>query len=240
MDTPAKFPPAPLPLIELKRVTKEYRLGRTTVHALRGIDLAFSQGEFTALWGPSGSGKSSLLNLVGLVDVPTAGSVILDGRDTAGLDDGDRAELRNRQIGIVFQSFNLISVLTALENVMLPLTLAGVSSADARKAALLRLEQVGLVGQARQRPDQLSGGQRQRVAIARALVTDPLVVIADEPTANLDAATGHQIIELMRSLNRTQSVTFLFSTHDPRLLDAVDRLVRISDGRIVSEKEAAA
>ncbi len=240
MDTPAKLPPAPLPLIELKRVTKEYRLGRTTVHALRGIDLAFSQGEFTALWGPSGSGKSSLLNLVGLVDVPTAGSVILDGRDTAGLDDGDRAELRNRQIGIVFQSFNLISVLTALENVMLPLTLAGVSSADARKAALLRLEQVGLVGQARQRPDQLSGGQRQRVAIARALVTDPLVVIADEPTANLDAATGHQIIELMRSLNRTQSVTFLFSTHDPRLLDAVDRLVRISDGRIVSEKEAAA
>jgi putative ABC transport system ATP-binding protein len=240
MDKSAKFPLAPMPLIELKRVTKEYRLGRTTVHALRGIDLVFGRGEFTALWGPSGSGKSSLLNLVGLVDVPTAGSVILDGRDTAGLDDGERAELRNRRIGIVFQSFNLISVLTALENVMLPLTLAGVPSADARKAALLRLEQVGLDAQARQRPDQLSGGQRQRVAIARALVTNPLVVIADEPTANLDAGTGHQIIELMRSLNRTQSVTFLFSTHDPRLLDAVDRLVRISDGRIVSEKEAAA
>jgi putative ABC transport system ATP-binding protein len=229
-----------MPLIELKRVTKEYRLGRTTVHALRGIDLVFGRGEFTALWGPSGSGKSSLLNLVGLVDVPTAGSVILDGRDTAGLDDGERAELRNRRIGIVFQSFNLISVLTALENVMLPLTLAGVPSAEARKAALLRLEQVGLDAQARQRPDQLSGGQRQRVAIARALVPNPLVVIADEPTANLDAGTGHQIIELMRSLNRTQSVTFLFSTHDPRLLDAVDRRVRISDGRIVSEKEAAA
>jgi putative ABC transport system ATP-binding protein len=240
MDKSAKFPLAPMPLIELKRVTKEYRLGRTTVHALRGIDLVFGRGEFTALWGPSGSGKSSLLNLVGLVDVPTAGSVILDGRDTAGLDDGERAELRNRRIGIVFQSFNLISVLTALENVMLPLTLAGVPSADARKAALLRLEQVCLDAQARQRPDQLSGGQRQRVAIARALVTNPLVVIADEPTANLDAGTGHQIIELMRSLNRTQSVTFLFSTHDPRLLDAVDRLVRISDGRIVSEKEAAA
>jgi len=240
MDKSAKFPLAPMPLIELKRVTKEYRLGRTTVHALRGIDLVFGRGEFTALWGPSGSGKSSLLNLVGLVDVPTAGSVILDGRDTAGLDDGERAELRNRRIGIVFQSFNLISVLTALENVMLPLTLAGVPSAEARKAALLRLEQVGLDAQARQRPDQLSGGQRQRVAIARALVTNPLVVIADEPTANLDAGTGHQIIELMRSLNRTQSVTFLFSTHDPRLLDAVDRLVRISDGRIVSEKEAAA
>ena len=240
MDKSAKFPLAPMPLIELKRVTKEYRLGRTTVHALRGIDLVFGRGEFTALWGPSGSGKSSLLNLVGLVDVPTAGSVILDGRDTAGLDDGERAELRNRRIGIVFQSFNLISVLTALENVMLPLTLAGVPSAEARKAALLRLEQVGLDAQARQRPDQLSGGQRQRVAIARALVPNPLVVIADEPTANLDAGTGHQIIELMRSLNRTQSVTFLFSTHDPRLLDAVDRRVRISDGRIVSEKEAAA
>lgn len=229
-----------MPLIELRRVTKDYRLGRTAVHALRGIDLSFARGEFAALWGPSGSGKSSLLNLVGLVDVPTSGEVFLDGRNTAGLDDGQRADLRNRQIGIVFQSFNLISVLTALENVMLPLTLAGTPSAVARRAALVRLGQVGLEGQAHRRPDQLSGGQRQRVAIARALVTDPLVVIADEPTANLDAATGHQIIELMRSLNRTQSVTFVFSTHDPRLLDAVDRLVRLSDGLIVDAKEAAA
>lgn len=235
------FTPTAMSLIELKGITKNYRLGRTTVPALRGVDLTLERGEFAALWGPSGSGKSSLLNLIGLIDVPSAGAVLLDGRDTASLDDAARASLRNRHIGFVFQNFNLIPVLSALENVMLPLTLRGTPRRRAEPAARLRLQEVGLADLRHHRPDQLSGGQRQRVAIARALVTDPLIVIADEPTANLDAATGHQVIDLMRSLNRQQNVTFLFSTHDPRLLDAVDRLIRLADGRLeVAAKGAAA
>jgi putative ABC transport system ATP-binding protein len=227
-------------LIELKNITKDYHLGRTIVPALRGVDLTLERGEFSAIWGPSGSGKSSLLNLIGLIDVPTAGAICLDGHDTATLDDGARATLRNRNIGFVFQNFNLIPVLSALENVMLPLTLRGMSRRRSEPAARLCLQEVGLADFRDHRPDQLSGGQRQRVAIARALVTEPLIVIADEPTANLDAATGHQVIELMRILNRKQGVTFLFSTHDPRLLDSVDRLIRLVDGRLEIEKGVAA
>jgi putative ABC transport system ATP-binding protein len=222
-------------LISLNGIEKHYRLGDVQVPALRGVDLDIARGEFAALWGPSGSGKSSLLNIVGLIDMPSAGTIRLDGRDTAGLDDAGRAQLRNQGIGFVFQGFNLIPVLSALENVMLPLTIRGSASKQARAAAERRLEEVGLARLARHRPDQLSGGQRQRVAIARALVTDPLVVLADEPTANLDANTGQQVIALMRELNRNQGVTFLFSTHDPRLIDAVDRLVRLSDGHITPE-----
>jgi putative ABC transport system ATP-binding protein len=227
-------------LIELKNITKVYHLGRTAVPALRGIDLAIARGDFAALWGPSGSGKSSLLNLIGLIDVPTEGTVCLDGEDTAALNDKARAALRSRHIGFVFQSFNLIPVLSALENVMLPLTLRGTPRRRAEPAARLRLQEVGLVEFERHRPDQLSGGQRQRVAIARALVTEPLIVIADEPTANLDAETGHQVIELMRTLNRQQGVTFLFSTHDPRLLGSVDRLIRLADGRLEATEGVAA
>jgi putative ABC transport system ATP-binding protein len=227
-------------LIELKNITKDYHLGRTIVPALRGIDLTLERGEFAAIWGPSGSGKSSLLNLIGLIDVPTAGMICLEGHDTAALDDGARSTLRNRHIGFVFQNFNLIPVLSALENVMLPLTLRGLARRRAEPAARLRLQEVGLADFRDHRPDQLSGGQRQRVAIARALVTEPLIVIADEPTATLDAATGHQVIELMRILNREQGVTFLFSTHDPRLLDSVDRLIRLADGRVETKEGVAA
>jgi putative ABC transport system ATP-binding protein len=219
-------------LISLQAVSKHYRLGNIEVPALHSVGLNIEHGEFAALWGPSGSGKSSLLNLIGLVDMPSTGSVWLEGHDTAGLNDDERAELRNRAIGFVFQGFNLIAVLSALENVMLPLIIRGVARKTAHGAATRRLAEVGLSDFALHRPDQLSGGQRQRVAVARALVTDPLIVIADEPTANLDAQTGRQIISLMRDLNRHLKVTFLFSTHDPRLIDEVDRLIRLADGQI--------
>ncbi len=228
------------PLISLKAVSKHYQLGNIVVPALRDVDLDVERGAFTALWGPSGSGKSSLLNLIGLVDMPSSGSVWLEGHDTAGLDDAARAGLRNRAIGFVFQGFNLIPVLSALENVMLPLNIRGSARKAARLAAERRLDEVGLASFAHHRPDQLSGGQRQRVAIARALVTDPLIVIADEPTANLDAHTGHQVISLMRELNQQQGVTFLFSTHDPRLIDAVDGLIRLADGQIETATQTAA
>lgn len=222
-------------LIELANIVKDYALGQTKVHALRGVDLNIDRGEFAAIWGPSGSGKSTLLNLIGLIDQPTSGTLQLDGHTLCGLSDAQRATLRNRSVGFVFQNFNLLPVLSALENVMLPLILRGTPRRTARAAAERRLDEVGLAAQRIQRPDQLSGGQRQRVAIARALVTDPLIVIADEPTANLDAETGHRVIELMREINQEQQATFLFSTHDPRLIDAVDRLIRLSDGQVVAE-----
>lgn len=226
-------------LIELVKVVKDYDLGQTKVHALRGVDLSIDRGEFAAVWGPSGSGKTSLLNLIGLIDRASSGTLAFEGRPLAGLSDAQSAVLRNRTIGFVFQNFNLLPVLSALENVMLPLLLRGTARRQARTAAARRLDEVGLTAQSAQRPDQLSGGQRQRVAIARALVTNPLLVIADEPTANLDAQTGQRVIELMRELNNRQKVTFVFSTHDPRLIDAVDRLIRLSDGRVVAAGECA-
>jgi putative ABC transport system ATP-binding protein len=221
-------------LIELSRISKTYRLGGADVNALCEIDLAVERGEFSALWGPSGSGKSTLLNLVGLIDQPTSGHIRFDGADTDVLSDSERAHLRNRSIGFVFQSFNLVPVLSALENVMLPLMIRGVHKRLAREAASKRLSEVGLDKCLAHRPDQLSGGQRQRVAIARALVTDPLLVIADEPTANLDAKTGLQVVELMSALRHQQGVSFLFSTHDPRLLDHIERVIPIEDGRLVA------
>lgn len=227
-----------MPLIETTELSKTYRLGDFDVPALRGVSLTVDHGEFTALWGPSGSGKSTLLNLLGLIDTPTSGRVLLNGQDTADMGDAARANLRNARIGFIFQGFNLVPVLSALENVMLPLTIRGVSRQRARTAAIRRLTEVGLAEHARHRPDQLSGGQRQRVAIARALVTDPLLVIADEPTANLDAATGLAVIEQMRQLNRLDGVTFLFSTHDPRLLGHLQRIVHLCDGQIVSAADS--
>ncbi|NOY44022.1 MAG: ABC transporter ATP-binding protein [Deltaproteobacteria bacterium] len=223
-------------LVELTAVEKVYRLGETRVHALRGVDLAVDTGEFVAVWGPSGSGKTSLLNLIGVIDEPTAGTVKVGGSDVAGLSENEKADLRNRHIGFIFQNFNLVPVLSALENVMLPLQIRGEPAKRVREKALHRLEQVGLAEFVRHRPDKMSGGQRQRVAIARALVTDPQIVIADEPTANLDSETSHRIIELMRRLNDEQGTTFIFSTHDPRLLDQVKRLIRLEDGRIVGEE----
>jgi putative ABC transport system ATP-binding protein len=219
-------------LISMTQVTKTYRLGETTVEALRGVDLRIDEGEFVAIWGPSGSGKTSLLNLIGMIDVPSSGDLSVSGHRIDGLSDDALAELRNRTVGFVFQNFNLVQVLGALENVMLPLQIRGVTDSVARAAGMARLEEVGLAELADARPDKMSGGQRQRVAIARALVTEPAIVIADEPTANLDSENSQRIISLMRELNRKDGVTFIFSTHDQRLLERVDRHIRLKDGRI--------
>ena len=220
-------------ILEFNNVKKEYRLGETTVRALRGVDLTVGKGEFIAVLGASGSGKTTLLNLAGAIDEPTEGEVRVNGQAISGMADNAKAELRNRTIGYIFQNFNLVSVLTALENVMLSLQIRGGRTADIRQEAAQRLDDVGLADFMRHRPDKLSGGQRQRVAIARALVTNPLLVLADEPTANLDHETAQSIIDLMKEMNEKEGVTFLFSTHDQRLINEVKRVVRIDDGKIV-------
>lgn len=222
-------------LIELKNIHKKYRLGETLVPALNGINLFIRPGEFVAVWGPSGSGKSTLCNLVGLLDVPTQGTILLNGRDTAAMDDNMRSLFRNRSIGFIFQSFNLVPVLSALENVMLPLEIKGEKAGPARQKAKKQLENLGLGKLTGNRPHKLSGGQQQRVAIARALITDPDLVIADEPTANLDSKTARQIIDLMLDINRAGKTTFLFSTHDQRLLDHVNRQILLEDGKIMED-----
>jgi putative ABC transport system ATP-binding protein len=223
-------------LIEIQEVTKDYRLGQTTVHALRGITLQIDQGEFVAVWGPSGAGKTTLMNLIGAIDEPTSGYLSLGGQDITELSDDEKSELRNRSIGFIFQSFNLIPVLSAFENVMLPLQIQGLLTAEAEKRTMHRLDQVGLSDFLKHRPDKLSGGQQQRVAIARALVTNPSLVIADEPTANLDSANALKIVDLMRELNNEEKTTFIFSTHDQRLLSNVERLIQLEDGFIVGEE----
>jgi len=222
--------------IEMKDVVKDYRLGQITVHALKKINLRIHRGEFIAVWGPSGSGKTTLLNLIGAIDEPTSGELKLNGQEIGTLSDDRKSELRSRLIGFVFQNFNLIPVLSALENVMVPAQIQGVSTAEARKRSIDRLEQMGLGKFIAHRPDKLSGGQRQRVAIARALVMDPPFIIADEPTGNLDSGTAQKIIGLMRDLNKNEGTTFIFSTHDQRLLGHVDRLVRLEDGQILKEE----
>ena len=220
-------------LTEMIDIKKDYFLGETVVHALRGIDLTIDKGEFVAIWGPSGSGKTTLLNLIGAIDQPTSGQFYIEGQEIKRLSDNKRTELRNRSFGFIFQGFNLIPVLSALENVMLPLEIRGASFSKAREKALWRLDEVGLSDFVSHRPDKMSGGQQQRVAIARALVTSPSLLIADEPTANLDTGTSKKIIGLMRNLNEKEKTTFIFSTHDQRLLDQVKRLVRLEDGKIL-------
>ena len=222
-----------MPLIETKDIKKDYLLGETVVHALRGVDLTIDRGEFVAIWGPSGSGKTTLLNLIGAIDEPSSGQLFIEDQEVALLSDNRRTELRNGSIGFIFQGFNLIPVLSAVENVMLPLQIKGTSLSEARDRALGRLDEVGLSDFVRHRPDKMSGGQQQRVAIARALVANPSLVIADEPTANLDSDTSRSIIGLMRSLNEKEKTTFIFSTHDQRVLDRVERLVRLEDGMIL-------
>lgn len=222
-------------LIEMKNITKDYYLGETVVQALRGIDLQIDKKEFVAVWGPSGSGKTTLLNLIGAVDDPTSGELTIAGKNVRSLTDDQKSEHRNATIGFIFQGFNLVPVLSALENVMLPLQIKGASASEARKQAMMRLEEVGLTELANNRPAKMSGGQQQRVSIARALVNNPSLVIADEPTANLDSRTAHMVIDIMRELNEKDEITFIFSTHDQRLLDKVRRLIRLEDGKIVNE-----
>ncbi len=222
------------PLLQIVGAGRRFFLGETTVDALDGVSLDIHRGEFLAVWGPSGSGKSTLMNLIGLIDSPTSGELHFEGKNTAGLSDAELTEFRASRIGFVFQNFNLIPVLSAIENVMLALELRGEPHARLRAESIL--EEVGLGRFADFRPDRLSGGQRQRVAIARALVANPRLVIADEPTANLDSENGRAVIELMRRMNRTYEVTFVFTTHDSRLLDRVDRRVLLRDGRIEQDE----
>jgi putative ABC transport system ATP-binding protein len=219
-------------ILEFQNVKKDYLLGETTVHALRGVDLAVEEGEFIAILGASGSGKTTLLNLAGVIDDPSDGEIVMNGGGVSQLTDNEKAELRNETIGYIFQTFNLISVLSAWENVMLPLQIRGGRKYAIREEARRRLEEVGLADFMHQRPDKLSGGQRQRVAIARALITKPLLILADEPTANLDHRTAQSIIDLMKELNERERVTFVFSTHDQRLISEVKRVVRLDDGKI--------
>ncbi|HSQ79861.1 MAG TPA: ABC transporter ATP-binding protein [Casimicrobiaceae bacterium] len=217
----------------VESVTKEYRLGDQTVLALRDVTLAIEPGVFMAIAGPSGSGKSTLLNLIGCIDTATTGKVFIDEHDISGRSPDELADLRARTIGFIFQSFNLFPVLSAEENVEYPLLgFPELSGGERRKRVRHYLEVVGLVSYAHHRPNQLSGGQRQRVAIARALATNPKIVLADEPTANLDHRTAADILELMRQINRAFKTTFVFSTHDKKVMAMADRLVRIEDGKI--------
>ncbi len=225
--------PGPGPIVELRGVEKDYPLGKQVVHAVRGVDLVIDTGEFSAIAGPSGSGKTTLLNLIGCVDVPTRGSVAVDGQETSELDDGALTKLRLHKLGFIFQTFNLVPVLNVFQNVEFPLLLQGGSTAAERKKRVEHIvDRVGLLPQLRQRPNELSGGQRQRVAIARALVTSPKIVLADEPTANLDSETSEGIIELMRELNAVEQTTFIFSTHDPLVMEHAERVIKLVDGKV--------
>ena len=222
-------------ICELRDATKTYGSGAAAVHALDKVSLAFEPGEFTAISGPSGSGKTTLLNLVGLLDVPTSGSVSITGQAAGGLGSRALARLRAENIGFVFQSFNLVPVLTATENVEMALHLAG-TAGDRRKLAEEALAAVGLGEMLKRKPAELSGGQQQRVAVARALVKKPAVVIADEPTANLDSTTGSQILDLMREMNDTRRATFIFSTHDPMVMARARRVIALHDGQVAGDE----
>jgi putative ABC transport system ATP-binding protein len=220
-------------LVRVENVSKEYALGESRVTALRDVSLTIDEGVFMAIAGPSGSGKSTLLNLIGCIDTPTGGRVLIDGEDVSGRTPDQLAELRARTIGFVFQTFNLLPVLSAEENVEYPLLqFRELAAAERRERVARFLEMVKLTKYARHRPNQLSGGQRQRVAIARALATQPKIVLADEPTANLDHRTGEAILELMKDISRHLGTTFIFSTHDKKVMAKADRLVRIEDGQI--------
>ena len=220
-------------IVELTKVTKDYPLGKLSVRAIDAVSISIGKGEFTAIAGPSGSGKTTILNMIGCMDVPTTGTVLIDGTITNNLYDHALTELRLNRIGFIFQSFNLINVLDAYQNIEFPLLLQGTLSGKARKARVNEmLEKVGLTKQSGQRPNELSGGQRQRVAIARALVTNPAIVLADEPTANLDSTTGTAIVELMRDLNKNEGITFIFSTHDPKVMESATRVLMVADGKL--------
>lgn len=219
-------------MIRLENVSRLYRMGDAVVHALKGVTLTIGRGSFVALMGPSGSGKSTLLHILGLLDRPTAGSYLLDGQDVGKLTEGQRSRLRREAIGFVFQFFHLLGRLTALGNVELPMMFAGIGAAERKRRALEALEAVGLAHRAHHRPDQLSGGERQRVAIARAVVMGPRLLLADEPTGNLDRASAAEVMELVRALHR-QGMTVVLVTHDPEIASLAHEVYRLADGRLV-------
>jgi putative ABC transport system ATP-binding protein len=221
-------------IVSVKDAVKTYSLGKVAVPALRGITLDVGVGEFLSIAGPSGSGKTTLLNLIGCVDTPTSGTVQVAGKDTRALSERELTDLRLHTIGFIFQSFNLVSVLSVFQNVELPLLLQReLGTAERRTRVMALLDRVGIREYASHRPSELSGGQRQRVAIARALVGQPKLVLADEPTANLDSVTGQNILDLMKELNRTEGTTFIFSTHDHRVMAHASAVVRLADGKFV-------
>ena len=226
-------------LIEARDVAKTYAVRGVETLALRGVSLAIEAGEFTVLAGPSGSGKTTLLNLFGALDAPSTGSVRVDGQELAALSRAELASLRLAKLGFVFQAFNLIPVLTARENVEFVMELQGVPLTERRARALAMLAEVGIAELADKRPLEMSGGQQQRVAVARAIVSQPRLVLADEPTANLDSDTAARLIELMERLNHQHGVTFLFSTHDPLVIAKAHRVIRLRDGRIVADERQA-
>jgi putative ABC transport system ATP-binding protein len=222
-------------IIELHQARKNYMLGKTVVEAVRGVDISIDAGEFISIAGPSGSGKSTILNMIGLIDTPTSGEVFIDGKPTSRLKDTVMTDLRHDFIGFIFQSFNLIPVLTVRENIEFPLLLGRKPkiTKENREWIDYLISEVGLQDHLKHRPNELSGGQRQRVAIARAMVTKPEVVLADEPTANLDSVTGEQILSLMKKVNRELNTTFIFSTHDEKVVSIADHIVRIKDGLVI-------
>jgi putative ABC transport system ATP-binding protein len=227
-------------IVSVKDAVKTYTLGKVEVPALRGVTLDVGAGDFISIAGPSGSGKTTLLNLIGCVDTPTAGTVEVAGKKTTELSERDLTNLRLNTIGFIFQSFNLVSVLTVYQNCELPLLLQRtIGTAERQKRVIELLERVGLREHAAHRPSELSGGQRQRVAIARALVTSPQLVLADEPTANLDSVTGQHILDLMRELNRTRGTTFIFSTHDQKVMSYANTIVRLADGKLATGNNGA-
>lgn len=219
-------------ILRTEALTKIYRLGKEEIPALRGVNFTLEAGDFVVINGPSGSGKTTFLNLIACIDKPTSGEVYIEGQPTSQLSEGQLAELRKRKIGLVFQTFNLIPVLSAYENVEYPLILLGVGRKERYQRTMALLEEVGLKDLANRRPDELSGGQRQRVAIARALVTNPKLVLADEPTANLDSETGKNVMSIMRRLNEEHHVAFLVVTHDPVVTQYAERTVKIRDGQL--------
>ncbi len=227
-------------MLEARQVTKIYETRGVETLALRDVELVVEAAEFTALAGPSGSGKTTLLNLFGALDVPTSGDVLLEGRSLGGLEPSALAELRLRKLGFIFQAYNLIPVLSAVENVEFVMELQGVGKAERRRRALQMLTEVGLEGLGDKRPLEMSGGQQQRVAVARAIVSDPRVVLADEPTANLDSKTAAGLLDLMGEMNARRGVTFLFSTHDPMVIERARRTVRLHDGEIAADERTAA